>query len=72
MITKKATPLNKDFKYQESQKMGSPKDNNSDDEVQCEEGPGVCALALTIFSLFLIIVTLPLSLFFVVKVVQVG
>jgi len=53
-----------------NQKMGSPKDNKSYDEVQCEEGPGVCALALTIFSLFLIVVTLPLSLFFVVKVVQ--
>ena len=37
----------------------------------CEEGPGVCALALTVFSLLLIIVSLPLSLFFVVKVVQV-
>ena len=22
--------------------MGSPKDNSSDDEAQCEEGPGVC------------------------------
>ena len=52
--------------------MGSPKDDQSQDHVQCEEGPGVCALALTIFSLILIIVSLPLSLLFVVKVVQVG
>ena len=37
----------------------------------CEEGPGVCAMALTVFSLVLIIFTLPLSLVFVVKVVQV-
>ena len=36
----------------------------------CEEGPGVCALALTIFSLLLILVSLPLSLLFVVKVEQ--
>ena len=66
------TPLTQDFEYLENHKMGSPKDNNSQDNVQCEEGPGVCALALTIFSLILIIVTLPLSLLFVVKVVQVG
>jgi len=64
------TPLTQDFEYLENNKMGSPKDNNSQDDVQCEEGPGVCALALTIFSLILIIVTLPLSLLFVVKVVQ--
>ena len=51
--------------------MGSHKNNNSQDPIACEEGPGVCALALTIFSLLLIIVSLPLSLFFVVKVVQV-
>merc|ERR1719210_1740322 len=44
--------------------------NNSQDPLGCEEGPGVCAMALTIFSLILIILTLPLSLVFVVKVVQ--
>ena len=38
----------------------------------CEEGPGICATLLTIVSLFLIVITLPFSLFFVVKVVQVG
>ena len=68
------TPLTKDFEsiQEGNNNMGSPKDDQSQDQVQCEEGPGVCALALTIFSLILIIVTLPLSLLFVVKVVQVG
>ena len=37
----------------------------------CDEGPGVCAMALTIVSLVLILASLPLSLFCVVKVVQV-
>ena len=36
----------------------------------CEEGPGLCALVLTVASLVLILVSLPLSLLFVVKVVQ--
>ena len=36
----------------------------------CEEGPGICALIMTLGSLFLIVVSLPLSLVFVVKVVQ--
>jgi len=57
-----------------SDKMGpgsiKNNNNNSQDPLGCEEGPGVCAMALTIFSLILIIVTLPLSLVFVVKVVQ--
>ena len=37
----------------------------------CEEGPGVFANFLTLGSLLLVVVSLPLSLFFVVKVVQV-
>ena len=37
----------------------------------CEEGPGICAHLLTIFSVLLIIVTLPFSLCLVVQVVQV-
>ena len=37
----------------------------------CEEGPGLCALLLTVLSLLLILLTLPLSLVCVVKVVQV-
>ena len=36
----------------------------------CDEGPNICSLILTIGSLFLIVVSLPLSLFCVVKVVQ--
>ena len=36
----------------------------------CEEGPGLCALAMTVLSLFFIIISLPLSMLFVVKVVQ--
>ena len=37
----------------------------------CDEGPGVCSVILTLVSIILIIVTLPFSLLFVVKVVQV-
>ena len=37
----------------------------------CEEGPGICAHLLTVAALFMVVTTLPLSLFFVVKVVQV-
>ena len=37
----------------------------------CEEGPGICAHLLTIFSVLLIIMTLPFSLCLVVQVVQV-
>ena len=37
----------------------------------CDEGPGFFAQILTIFSVMLILTTMPFSLFFVVKVVQV-
>jgi hypothetical protein len=37
----------------------------------CEEGQGICSQLLTLFSLLLIALTLPVSLFFVIKVVQV-
>ena len=37
----------------------------------CEEGAGLCAMLLTVISMIMIIISLPLSLFFVVKVVQV-
>merc|ERR1719412_2139898 len=43
---------------------------SKDQQLVCDEGPGVCSRLLTAFSLFLIIVSLPLSLFVVVKVVQ--
>merc|ERR1712218_508374 len=36
----------------------------------CEEAPGICAHLLTLFSLLLIIVSLPVSLLVVIKVVQ--
>merc|ERR1711892_611987 len=46
-------------------------DNQADLKTKaCEEGPGICALLLTIFSLFLVLISMPLSLFCVVKVVQ--
>jgi len=41
-----------------------------EDAIDCENGPGICAMMLTFFSLVLIVISLPLSLFFVVKVVQ--
>ena len=34
-------------------------------------GSGICALLITVFSLMLIVASLPLSLFCVIKVVQV-
>ena len=39
-------------------------------ELDCSEGPGLCAHLLTFISIVLILVSLPLSLLFVVKVVQ--
>ena len=37
---------------------------------ECEDGSGFCSRLLTAFSMFLILIFLPFSLFFVVKVVQ--
>ena len=37
----------------------------------CDESPGVVSYILTIFSLLLVLVTLPFSLLYTVKVVQV-
>jgi len=45
-------------------------EGNGNDPLICEEGPGICALIMTIGSLLLIVVSLPVSLLFVVKVVQ--
>jgi len=45
-------------------------ENHHNDPLICEEGPGICALIMTIGSLLLIVVSLPVSLLFVVKVVQ--
>ena len=43
----------------------------SEDPIPCEEGPGIVAYLLTLGSFLLVTATLPFSLFFVVKVVQV-
>ena len=40
-------------------------------DVECTEGPGLCAHLITLLSILLILASLPLSLVFVVKVVQV-
>ena len=48
------------------------KREKSSDPIQCEEGPGLVAYLLTLGSLLLVAASLPLSLFFVVKVVQVS
>ena len=37
----------------------------------CDEGPGICSVILTLLSVILVLATLPFSLLFVVKVVQV-
>merc|ERR1719346_866257 len=42
----------------------------SEDSIACEEGPGICAMMLTLGSILMIIATLPLSLLMTVKVVQ--
>merc|ERR1719391_146440 len=46
------------------------KEQNGQDAVVCDEGPGLCALLITLLSCLLIIVSLPLSLCCVIKVVQ--
>ena len=51
---------------------GSGGKEQVEEERVCEEGPGICAHLLTIGALFMIVTTLPLSLLFVIKVVQVG
>jgi len=45
-------------------------DKDTKELVECEDGPGICAMMLTFCSLVMIVISLPLSLFFVVKVVQ--
>lgn len=39
-------------------------------EIACEEGPGLCAYLITFLSIVLVVVTIPFSLCFAVKVVQ--
>jgi len=50
--------------------MSASEDTDDQEPSACEEGPGICALAMTVASLLLIVVSLPMSLFCVVKVVQ--
>jgi len=52
------------------QHMMGKKEGASQDHIACEEGPGICSHLLSVISLFLIAASLPLSLFFVIKVVQ--
>ena len=69
----------------EKEKMSKDKDTESEDKIgktipasssfltpssACEEGQGVCAHLMVVCSILLILVTLPFSLVFVVKVVQ--
>merc|ERR1719430_2848299 len=63
------SPLTAELDIGTPHKMGNSK-KNSEDPIVCEEGPGLCAMMLTIASLILIVISLPLSLFCVVKVVQ--
>jgi len=51
-------------------KNGSATKPKTSEPVACEEGPGIFAKAISLGSLLLVIFSLPLSLFFVVKVVQ--
>jgi len=44
--------------------------SNKTGEGVCEEGPGICAILMTVCSVLIIMATLPLSLLFTVKVVQ--
>jgi len=62
--------LVQDHHYNAGSPTMSDKKNSNKDPLICEEGPGICALIMTIGSLLLIVVSLPLSLLFVVKVVQ--
>ena len=69
----------------EKEKMSKDKDTESQDKIgktipsssssltpspACEEGQGICAHLMVVCSILLILVTLPFSLVFVVKVVQ--
>jgi len=49
---------------------GHAKPRKPQEPIACEEGPGIFAHFLTCISLLLVAASLPLSLFFVVKVVQ--
>ena len=40
--------------------------------LDCDETPGICSLLLTLGSLLIVLATLPLSLLYTIKVVQVS
>ena len=63
------TPLSSNYadKCQIKEEVPSHKQEK---DLDCSEGPGLCAHLLTLISVLLILVSLPLSLMFVVKVVQ--
>merc|ERR1719362_2562011 len=48
----------------------TPRKEHPEEQEVCEEGPGICAHLLTVAALFMVVTTLPLSLLFVIKVVQ--
>ena len=59
--------------------MPDPEKNNEEDKMLedteevdqlCEEAPGVFTILITICTIFLVLVTLPFSLIFIIKVVQ--
>jgi len=60
-----ATPKSESTMAKQRKKEGA-----SQDHIACEEGPGICSHLLSVISLFLIAASLPLSLIFVIKVVQ--
>ena len=51
-------------------KLGSGSDISKEERIACEEAQGLCATLLVAVSLLLVFATLPLSLCFVIKVVQ--
>jgi len=58
---------------QANQKMGATTGKEGEAKMgpaSCEEGPGLCAHFITFISLLIILATLPISLCFVIKVVQ--
>ena len=51
---------------------GASSHKEKEEEEFCEDGANICGTLLTIAAIFMVVTTLPLSLFFIVKVVQVG
>ena len=51
--------------------MAAGRGNDGGDGGGADDGNGVCGTILTVFSLFLIVITFPFSLCLVIKMVQV-